>query len=300
MVIPAADPATISTIAKYVQDGKCILFLGAAVHCPPPDGSRYAYPEAERPPLGSALSQHLAEVSGLAGRYPNEPPTNLQRVSLDYEIELGRMKLVEEIEQAVHEGKRPSPVVRALAEMDFPIVITTNYDRLFEKALAQFDKNPVHSIYKRNEGTQPQPTDDYPGVAPTPKKPFIIKIHGDIQTPDSIVITDEDYIQFVMRMSEHGQYDPIPETFSYHFRRWPTLFIGYSLMDYNLRLLFKTMRWNIDMSRIPATYSVDRSPDPLIFDIWHNRRGYVNFIAQDVWAFVPDLYRRVIGKDMPE
>ena len=38
-------------------------------------------------------------------------------------------------------------------------------------------------------------------------------------------------------------------------------------------------------------YSVDYHPDPLIFDVWHNQRRYVKFIAQDVWAFVPEALR---------
>jgi hypothetical protein len=76
------------------------------------------------------------------------------------------------------------------------------------------------------------------------------------------------------------------------------LFVGYSLLDYNLRLLFKTLRWGLDLAKIPRTYSVDREPDPLILNVWQNRK-YVTFIAQDVWSFVPELYRRVRGTEMP-
>ena len=47
---------------------------------------------------------------------------------------------------------------------------------------------------------------------------------------------------------------------------------------------------------IPDMFSVDFRPDPLIFDVWHNQRRYVNFIAQDVWTFVPMLYECVLGR----
>ncbi len=92
-------------------------------------------------------------------------------------------------------------------------------------------------------------------------------------------------------------FHPVPETFRYNFKRWPTLFVGYSLLDYNLRLLFKTLRWKMDKAKFPTTYSVDPYPDPLIFDVWYNQNKYVTFIAQDVWNFVPELYRMVTGKD---
>jgi hypothetical protein len=86
----------------------------------------------------------------------------------------------------------------------------------------------------------------------------------------------------------------------YHLMRLPTLFIGYSLMDYNLRLLFKTLRWRMDKSKFPMSYSVDPFPDPLLeFSMGEGDRRQVIFIAQDVWTFVPALYREVTGKEMP-
>ena len=97
-------------------------------------------------------------------------------------------------------------------------------------------------------------------------------------------------------MSNKDPYDPVPLTLKYYLTGWTTLFVGYSLLDYNLRLLFKTLRWKIDSANVPEMYSVDYRPDPLIFDVWHNQRRYVKFIAQDVWAFVPRLYELVLGE----
>jgi hypothetical protein len=174
--------------------------------------------------------------------------------------------------------------------------VTTNYDRLFERALTAAGKEPLRSIYSKTR----QETVDYDGDTPTPSEPFVWKVHGDIGSPDSIVVTDEDYIEFVLRMSDRDPYDPIPETFKYYFKKWTTVFVGYSLIDYNLRLLFKTLRWKIDKAKVPDTYSVDWHPDPLIFDVWHNQQRYVKFIAQDIWTFVPALYEAVTGKEMPD
>ncbi len=206
-------------------------------------------------------------------------------------MERSRHQLVDAIIEAVQTGKRPSPMLRALAEMGFPLVITTNYDQLFERALIAVGKQPRVAVYKPN----PEVTDDYRD--PTAESPIVFKIHGDIQRPETIVITDEDYIQFVLRMSDKDPYDPVPLTLKYYLTGWTTLFVGYSLLDYNLRLLFKTLRWKIDRASAPDMYSVDYHPDPLIFDVWHNQRRYVKFIAQDVWMFVPRLYERVLGKE---
>jgi hypothetical protein len=284
-------------IARAVSNGECILFLGAGVHCPPPEGSGYAYPEEERPPMGSALSEQLAAKCDLAARYPNESPRQLARVSLFYETTRSRNQLVDEIKAAVQNGKRPSPALRALAELGFPLVITTNFDRLFERALMEAGKDPELSVYSPSSSDE---TRDYPGAQPTPERPFVLKIHGDVGHPESLVVTDEDYIQFVLRMSDKEPYHPVPMTFRFFFMKWTTLFVGYSLIDYNLRLLFKTLRWRIDSANVPDTYSVDLYPDPLILDVWQNQRRYVKFLAEDVWTFVPELYRKVMGKEMPD
>lgn len=283
---------TLGLVADAVRERRCILFLGAGVHAPPADDSPFDYPPEQRPPLGAALSEQLAHASGLAEQFPGEDPRNLQRVALFYEIARSRRQLVEAVARAVHEGKRPSPLLGALAELDFPIVISTNYDHLFERALAAAGKDPRVSVYT----PELEATTDFRD--PTAESPVVFKIHGDVARPETLVVTDEDYIQFVLRMSSKDPYDPVPLTLKYYLTGWTTLFVGYSLLDYNLRLLFKTLRWKIDAANVPDMYSVDVRPDPLIFDVWDNQRRYVKFIAQDAWAFVPQLYERVLGREL--
>jgi hypothetical protein len=290
------DGSELNRVLALVADGvrkqKSILFLGAGVHAPPPAGSAFEYPANERPPIGAGLSRELARTCDLATRYPDEDLGNLQRVALFYEIERSRHQLVDAVRDAVQVGKRPSPMLRALAELDFPLVITTNYDQLFENALAAVGKQPRVSVYT----PELEPTIDYRD--PTPESPVVFKIHGDIARPDTIVVTDEDYIQFVLRMSNKDPYDPVPLTLKFYLTGWTTLFVGYSLLDYNLRLLFKTLRWKIDSANVPDMYSVDFRPDPLILDVWQSQRRYVKFIAQDVWSFVPQLYELVRGEEL--
>lgn len=279
-------------IADAVTGQRCILFLGAGVHAPPPDGVTFQYPAQLRPPLGSQLSEQLAQDCNLLERLPAEHPSNLLRVALLYERVFGRRQLVEAVSDAVQTGRSASPILRALAEMGFPVIISTNYDQLFEDALVTTGKHPRQVIYTPDDRGR---TVDYRD--PTADSPIVFKIHGDISQPASLVITDEDYIQFVLRMSTSKRaYDPVPLTVKTLLTEWTTLFVGYSLLDFNLRLLFKTLRWKIDHSSKPDMFSVDYSPDPLVLDVWQSERREVTFIATDVWAFVPQLYERVVGK----
>ena len=288
------DVATaLGFLAKEIKAGNCVLFLGAAVHAPPPMGSAFSYPPAERPPIGPQLSRMLAEQCDLASTHPHEDPENLQRVSLFYEIKHSRGQLVNAVREAVQDGKTASPMVKALAELGFRLVVTTNYDRLFETALTLAGRTPRLCVYSPDNFARTPAH-----KAPTAETPVLYKIHGDALEDESIVITDEDYIQFVLRMSDKGPFDPIPLQLKYYLTNYTTLIVGYSLLDYNLRLLFKTLRWGLDPASIPETYSVVLQPDPLILNIWHNNRRYVKFIVQDVWSFVPSLYQLVLGKEI--
>ena len=297
--VAAADDLTgaYRGLVESVRVGHCILFLGAGVHYPPPEGSRFKYTAEEQPPLGSTLARQLAEDCNFPAICPGEDPGNLQRVSLCYEKELGRAALVRRVRDTVEERSQPSAAVRALAQLPFTLVITTNYDTLYERALrgGEVRKNPFVTEFDPNSEL---PTRDYPqGADPTAERPFVFKMHGDVNVAESIVVTDEDYIGFILRMKESDRFHPVPETFRYHFVRWPTLFVGYSLLDYNLRLLFRTLRWKLDAAQYPQTYSVDVHPDPLIQDVWQREQGF-RFIAQDVWDFVPRLYHNVLGREM--
>jgi predicted RNase H-like HicB family nuclease len=292
-------------IEEKISQHQCILFLGSAIHIPPPaDLTQYNYPQTKAPPIGSQLSKYLAEKSD----YPAPDWWNLQRVAQHFETEFkSRFMLVEEIKKAVHVGREPSPILRMLADLEFPIVITTNYDHLYEQALDQKAAKETAagrtatqyqvSIYSPNNISKSKTVDCLPN--PDPKRPYILKIHGDVDMPESIVLTDEDYIQFVLRMSDKQPFHPFGNNVLAHLMKWPTLFIGYSLMDYNLRLLFKTLRWKLDAARIPPTYSVDKTPDDLIRDVWERQRRYVSFIVLNLWDCIPKLHAAVRKEPLP-
>jgi hypothetical protein len=285
----AVDRA-IDRLTSAIVERRCVLFVGAGIHAAPPEGSPFEYLDGQRPPSGGALSRMLAAECGWQDRFPGEDPSNLQRVSLFFERSQGRDNLVRAVREAVHVGKRPSPLLGALAELGFSLVITTNYDQLLEDALTAAGRKPRVSVYS----PRLEKTKTFRDACP--EDPVVYKIHGDIAEGESIVITDENYIDFLMRMNDKDPYAPVPMSLKSRLSEWTTLFVGYSLLDYNLRLLFKTLRWQIDDP--PMMYSVDYPPDELIVDVWDNQLGYVKFIVQDAWSVVSILYERVLGKEL--
>ncbi len=279
------------------ERGNCILFLGSGVHAPPPEGSKYSYLEEHRPPIGGELAEKLSEEFQLEEALPEDSLWDLQRVSMYIETEpaWGRKRLVDALEKHLKEDKKPSPALHMLAKLPFKIFITTNYDLLLDDALSDANKKPFPTVYSPKAGERARDMSE----DPTEERPLLFKMHGDLDHRESIVITDEDYITFVQRMTEKRTSHPVPETILFRMLRWPTIFVGYSLRDYNLRLLFRTLRWKLDRSEVPTSFSIDRNPDPLIMQVWQNERRFVTFVAQDLWKFAPWLYESIHGKEYP-
>lgn len=286
-------------IVQSINDGKCILFLGAmASAATPPKRSRFVY--TDHPPSGKKLSETLATQF----KYPDVDRNNLQRVSLFVQTLPAerRSGLIDAIRSQISGSKfNPSPALYMLAALPFRFIITTNYDHLFEKALRSVKsregvpKDPIIRIYDPKRTGPP----DHVTLDPPEDKPVVLKLHGDIDRPESIVVTEEDYITFIYKMGSPHQH-PIHQNIRSRMMEWPVLFIGYSLRDYNLRLLFRTLRWNVDEAIYPLSFSVDPFPDNLIVSVYQNgAEPIINFIRQDLWHFVPALYEACMGVPYP-
>jgi SIR2-like domain len=297
---PPAAPVSdlVAQVAEFVRTGECTLFLGAGVHSLPPPGCRYAYAEADAPPRGGDLARRLAASFDQAdGIFPDMG--DLRRVSLYYEhVAFSRARLIEVLLEAVQENKRPSPMLRALAELPFTHIITTNYDSLLERALATANKDVEVSVYSATRAVAKPPSRKV-----GPQRPFLLKIHGDFEhegpqpEAQSIVITEEDYINFVLRMRDADELNPVPLPVRARLAQFPTLFVGYSLSDYNLRILFRALRYTGDWLGQPFSFSVDPCPSPVIQKLMMDEYQIV-YVTEDLWSFVPALYRAVLNREL--
>jgi hypothetical protein len=289
--MPAPD------LVESIRKGECILFLGAMASAPTPEGCKYNYKAS--PPSGTEMARRLAEKCA----YPYEDTNNLQRVALYFERRDApgrgsRQALISAIKEELDKPEiEPSPALHMLAALPFRMIITTNYDNLFDIALSRANtrdgrpKSPQLRVY---DPLRSGPPESVP-LDPLERQPVLLKLHGDLGHPESIVITEEDYIVFIQRMSTQHLH-PIHEFIRTRMKTWPVLFVGYSLKDYNLRLLFRTLRWNVDPAGFPICFSVDPHPDGLIVSVWQSGdRPIVSFIREDLWSFVPTLYKECMG-----
>jgi hypothetical protein len=290
-------------LLESLEQGRCVLFLGAGVNGAPNPEKPCRYKYANAPPLGAQLSLRLAEKC----RYPYKDKDNLQRVSLyfQYSQDQNRNTLIEAMQREIYRNDPvPSPALRMLAALPFRTVITTNYDNFFDVALARSQtrdgrpKEPIKRVYNPDVEGKPDSVPD----EVTERKPLLLKLHGEFDRPDSVVATEEDYLKFIQKMGSERCH-PIHQYIRIRLQTWTVLFVGYSLRDMNFRLLFRALRWNVDDADWKLHFAVDPYPDDLIVLV--NQReskttAAVTFIPEDLWDFVPALYGQFMGELYPQ
>jgi hypothetical protein len=119
---------------------------------------------------------------------------------------------------------RPVPEAHRLAvRLPFRAWVTTNYDKLLERAYQQERGGSPKTLTNRD--TEALGRLLFDGA------PFILKAHGDLDKPDSLVFTSRDYRDLI-----HGS-AAFSAAFSAILITHSVLFVGYSLADPDFNLL---------------------------------------------------------------
>src|SRR5918994_1816586 len=106
-----------------------------------------------------------------------------------------------------------------LAQLNLSIYTTTNYDHFMEEALKKQGKQPETEICRWNQELINEiESQDIPSkfgkkskYKPTPNNPTVFHFHGSINYPQSLVLTERDYFDFVINTNKFElEKDTIP------------------------------------------------------------------------------------------
>lgn len=133
-------------------------------------------------------------------------------------------------ENIKHSLEIDAPLSKAILDLAPAHIITTNYDKLIEIC---------KSIQKDNYGVIISDSD----LLNATKNKYIIKMHGDIESPDTIVLKEVDYL-------DYSQKHVLIEIFIKSlFTDHTVLFLGYSLNDYNVKLIISWINFIRDQNK---------------------------------------------------
>jgi hypothetical protein len=124
----------------------------------------------------------------------------------------------------------------------------------------------------------------------------IYKMHGTISSNeqwDNFVITEEDYVEFLSRMTRSAA---VPASFIEYFRSRRFLFLGYSLRDWNLRVVLNSLRRSSAcFQESKRSWSVQLNPSELEKTLWKNKNVTIYDLTLDDFTAAITKVRQVVG-----
>ena len=291
--------AALEHLAKQILSGKCLAFLGAGASVDP---------TKEDLPTAVELSKSLAERCRL--EWHEYIP--LSTVAFYYEFFFARDSLNGLLKETIAAPTiTPSRTLEKLVEVlelveqrnQSTTIVTTNYDMHFETAYRQrLDRDPEVIIYHgaqdpNQKGIKLHLDVEDPEFWAPSGLTALYKMHGCISraTGQNLVITEEDYINFLTNALGS---DPNKRLLHYVRGRMALstiLFVGYSLSDWNFRVIFKATAEGRGTRSYAVQYSssedemsdFDRTRWNALVEFWAHRE--VDIINVDGAQFMEDL-----------
>ena len=188
-------------LAEELNNKRLVIFLGAGCS------------------ISAGLPSWKDLIDNLIKKYKIKiKDNNLLLLATKLEKQLGTIKFRE----LIIENLQINPDVSTdlydiLRKLEVNLFITTNYDHLMEDTLKKYGHSPI--IIKNDK--------DLPHINPSKKN--IVKLHGDIDSPSSLIITSQDYARYKL------QHNPFIEWLNSRLSEYTILFIGTSFEDLRLK-----------------------------------------------------------------
>ena len=263
---------------------------------------------------GAPSAQELAARLARAFRLPNELATSPELATVAQWIAVmrgGSMPLYDELHDVFDRDFPITPLHNFLAQVPAlvrahggrpPLLLTTNYDDLAERALEECHEPydlVVYMAEREHHGNffhQPpggtltliEEPKDFVAANPD-ERTVVLKLHGFVNRRDpgldSYVITEDHYIEYLTRSDLD---DLLPKLVAGRLRNSHLLFLGYSLRDWNLRAILYQLKQQATRSE---WFAVRKDFDPADEKTWE-RQGVTmikmsleEYLAQLVPAF---------------
>ena len=276
-------------IVNQLNDSKVIPFLGAGASL----GGRKpgeAWKKGVRSflPTAGELAGHLADTTA----FPADEVRELATVAQYFSVVGGRQPLTEELHTIFNSDYKPGPLHEFLAGVSAPLlIVTTNYDDLIERALDDENRRlghrarPYEVVIHTTEADTgdlllwwPYGESEPREVSPNKldidleKRTVVYKMHGAIDrgkaVRDQYVITEDDYIDFLTRMTTGKA---VPAIFAELFQTRHFLFLGYGLKDWNLRVVLNRVEKDLRRPKGITSWAIQHNPSELEKLFWSGR-----------------------------
>lgn len=227
-------------LCDRMQAGEVVPFIGAGLSAP---GGFPTWKDHLRQ-QGRTAGMGVAEVEDLLaqGKY--------EEIVDRIEQQRGADVFAQELRDAFAKNGAIPPADYLLAELFQDTLITTNYDRLIEQS---FDFGDGKAVEVLTPATILQP--------PDATKVTIIKLHGNVGTPGSCILSKGQY-NLAYGAGAIDLALPIPQALDYYFRNSSLLFLGCGLNQDRTVRVFEAIKnkARADGADLPQHFSIEQCP----------------------------------------
>lgn len=211
----------ISMFREKAEQGKLVIFVGAGVSC-----------NVDGMPSWNALIQNMAKAIDYSRcdtcRHRLESCENTCLLKDDFSTD-ELLKVPQHVfnkdqelyyrilNESIPAVTADAPLSSAIFDINPAHIITTNYDQLLESSKNIFCEQYQVIVYDKD-------------LLNADKGKYIIKMHGDLSDASSIVLKEQDYLDYSQKHVLIELF--IKSLLTDHI----VLFLGYSLNDYNIKL----------------------------------------------------------------
>jgi hypothetical protein len=211
-------------LISEIKQGNCTPFLGAAA----------CYGLFQK-------GYEIAEEWAIECEYPiKKESSDLAKVAQYYSLHIGMEKYPHQLmkEKLEKQKQNATPDVlnklphNFLARLPISIYMTTNYDNEMYLALKKVHESPTYKICDLNKSPKNNSKLEF---VPSLESPLVYHLHGHIDNINSLVLTENDYLDFLSKITTKSLPAPIHGALTKN----TLLFIGYSLSDVTFRTLYR-------------------------------------------------------------
>lgn len=147
--------------------------------------------------------------------------------------------------RAMRQETEPVEAYQILAALPFEIYFTTNHDSLLEHALEAQDppRHPqvMYSRWNRKLISGELLRSKDKKLVLSSENPVVYHLLGLLEEPRSMVLSEDDYFDFMMWVNNKSAQVPIQVDLVRAWREKSLLFLGYRLSDWSFRVLYRSI-----------------------------------------------------------
>jgi len=190
----------------------------------------------------------------------------------------------------------PDHPLLLLANLNLPIYLTTSYYTFLEAALTRAGKQPRTEFCRWHQRLEPLPGGCGGDYQPTRAAPLVYHLYGLDTHPESLVLTEDDYLEFLVAISHDmsRETDRISKRVRQALSDSSLILLGYDLHSWEFRTLFWGLikcRPPIKQENVSVQVAADDKEKPYLDKYLSEARFRV--VWGDVHQYIRELYQLV-------